>query len=299
MSTSSTMLVGIQMGMCRQSRQLTAIAGQIENQANAETGTVKASIHYFKRREGRKEIDGLATLKAFQNAWKSELSHYARYPFAAGMKLLPAGLVEQFMQVNDKYKAQEVSVWTAWINDEYPQWSASAPQRMGSLYDPADFPTAFDCGKRFICDVTVVPLAAAEQWQRISIISPNLAATMQKNQDEATQKAMQQAHAKLWSDVMAPLQNMVNQLSKEKGKVYDSLVGNIISVIDLIPSYNDIHQDANLTALAQEVKAKLAAIDPESLRTDEEVKATALANAQAIVNNYQPYARSFETDEDE
>lgn len=299
MSTSSTMLVGIQMGMCRQSRQLTAIAGQIENQANAETGTVKASIHYFKRREGRKEIDGLATLKAFQNAWKSELSHYARYPFAAGMKLLPAGLVEQFMQVNDKYKAQETDIWTAWITDEYPQWLASAPQRMGSLYDPADFPTAEDCAKRFICEVTVVPLAAAEQWQRISIISPNLAATMQKNQDEAVQKVMQQAHAKLWADVIAPIQNMVDQLSKEKGKIYDSLVGNIISVVDLIPAYNDVHQDANLTALAAQVKSQLAAIDPESLRTDSEVKETALANAKAIVENFSPYARSFEAEDEE
>lgn len=297
--SASTMLVGMSFGMPRQSRQLTAIAGEIENNANAETGTVKASIHYFKRREGRREVDGLATLKAFQGAWKSELAHYARYPFAAGMKLLPAGLVEQFMAVNEKYKAQETEVWNSWLTDEYPQWLASAPQRMGSLYDPEDFPSAEDCQKRFICDVTVVPLAAAEQWQRISIISPNLAATMQKNQDEAMQKAMQQAHAKLWADVLTPIQTMVTQLSKEKGKIYDSLVGNIISVIDLIPSYNELHQDANLTALAAEVKAQLSAIKPEDLRTDNEVKASALANAKAIVENFSPYARSFESEDGE
>lgn len=299
MSTQNTMLVGITMGMCRQSRQLTAIAGQIENQANAGTGTVKASINYFKRREGRKEVDGLASLKAFQGAWKSELTNYARYPFAAGMKLLPAGLVEQFMAVNEKYRAMESEVWNTWARDEYPQWLASAPQRMGSLYDPADFPTAADCANRFICDVTVVPLAAAEQWQRVSLISPNLAVTMQKNQDEAMQKIMQQAHAKLWADVLAPVKNLVEQLSKPKPKVYDSLVGNIISVIDLIPAYNESHQDANLTALAAEVKAKLSEIKPEDLRTDDEVKAAALADAKAIVNNYSTYARAFDTDEDE
>lgn len=293
------MLVGVTMGMPRQSRQLTAIASQIENQANAEVGTVKASIHYFKKREGKREVDGLHNLKTFQGSWKAELQHYARYPFAAGMKLLPAGLVSDFMFVNEKYKELENGIWLAWVEDEYPQWLASAPQRMGSLYDPADFPTAEDCQKRFICDVTVVPLAAAEQWQRISIISPNLAATMAKNQEDATQKVLQQAHAKLWADVLAPIENMVSQLSKEKGKVYDSLVGNIISVIDLIPAYNDVHQDANLTALAAEVKAKLSEIKPEDLRTDDEVKAAALANAKAIVDNFSPYARSFESEDGE
>lgn len=296
---SQTMLVGISFGMPRQSRQLTAIAGQIENENNAETGTVKASIHYFKKREGKKEIDGLAALKSFQNAWKGELQAFARYPFAGGMKLLPAGLVEQFMQVHEKYKSGESAVWNEWLTNEYPTWLASAPQRMGSLYDPADFPTAEDCTKRFICGVAVIPLSASEQWQHISLISPNLAVTMQKNQDEAVQGAMQKAHAKLWADVLSPIQNMVSQLSKEKGKIYDSLVGNITSVVDLIPAYNEVHKDPNLTALATQVKNQLSAIDPDSLRTDDEVKANALANAKAIVETFSPYARSFEADDEE
>lgn len=297
MSTQNTMLVGITMGMCRQSRQLTAIAGQIENQANAETGTVKASINYFKRREGRKEVDGLASLKAFQGAWKSELTNYARYPFAAGMKLLPAGLVEQFMAVNEKYRAMESEVWNTWARDEYPQWLASAPQRMGSLYDPADFPTAADCANRFICDVTVVPLAAAEQWQRVSLISPNLAVTMQKNQDEAVERARREAHGQLWSQVMGPIQHVVDMLSKDKTKLYPSLIENIVAIADLVPAYSEMHQDANLTALAQSAKEAFSQIKIEDLRDSAESRDAALLKARELVTQYAPYQRAFADDD--
>jgi hypothetical protein len=295
MPPTNTMLVGISMSMPRQSRQLTAIAGEIENNANAQHGTVRASINYFK--QGK--LDGLKTLKVFQGAWKSGIDHYARYPFAAGMKLLPAALVEQAVAVNEEFRAREAGVREAWLRDEYPGWLASAPERMGSLYDPADFPSAEDCMNRFRCEVVVVPLAESEQWQRIAVISPDLAASMASQQNETTERVTREAHARLWQDVMAPIQNIVDQLSKDKGKVYDSLIGNVISVIDLVPAYNDIHKDQNLTAAATAIKAELCKINPEDLRKSAEAKADALKKAQGIIQEYGTYARSFNLDDDE
>jgi hypothetical protein len=289
------MLVGISFGMPRQSRQLTAIAGEIEHNANAQHGTVRASIHYFKHGKA----DGLRTLKEFQTEWKTALNHYARYPYAAGMKLLPASLVEEFVAVNKTYKDKESGVFADWQNNEYTQWSVSAPERMGSLYDPSDFPSAVDCYNRFRCDVTVVPLAEAEQWQRIAVISPSLASTMANQQNENTERVTREAHAKLWADVMKPIQNIVDQLSKDKTKIHDSLVGNVIAITDLIPAYNEIHKDSNLSAAAAAIKAELCKIDPEDLRKSAEAKADALNKAKGIIQEYGTYARSFNLDEDE
>jgi hypothetical protein len=292
------MLLGMTFGMARQSRQLTAIAGNIEQQANAEHGTVKASIHYFRTRQGSKEVDGLASLKRFQGEWKAELSHFARYPFAAGMKILPAALVEQAVAVNATFIAREAGIRAVWLADEYPGWLASAPTRMGSLYDPGDFPSADDCMNRFKCEVVIVPLAEADQWQRIAVISPDLASTMQNTQNAAVARATQQAHGKLWADVIEKLQNVVTVLSKDKTKLHESLLGNVISIVDLIPAYNQIHGDANLTALAEQVKAKLSEISVEDLRGSAEAKANALAKAKELVEEFEPYSRAFvDTDE--
>lgn len=289
------MLVGISFGMPRQSRQLTAIAGEIENNANAQHGTVRASIHYF--RAGKQ--DGLKTLKEFQTEWKTALNHYARYPYTAGMKLLPASLVEEFISVNNTYKNRELEVFNGWMDNEYPGWLSSAPTRMGTLYDPADFPSAADCASRFRCEVDVIPLAEAEQWQRIAVISPDLAASMASQQNETTERVTREAHAKLWADVMKPIQNIVDQLSKDKTKIHDSLVGNVIAITDLIPAYNEIHKDVTLTAAAAAIKAELCKIDPEDLRKSAEAKADALNKAKNIIQEYGTYARSFDLDDEE
>lgn len=297
---SATMLVGIGMGMPRQSRQLKEKARTIEQENHAETGVVSnPSVWYF-RKTGSQRIDGLKTLRDFQTEYKSRLEHFARYPFAAGMKLLPAALVEQFMAAYDVFHSREDAVLAEWIRNEYPDWLASAPTRMGSLYEATDFPSAADCTNRFKCGVTVVPLAEAEQWQRITVISPDLAATMASQQNETTERVTREAHARLWADVMRPIQNIVDQLSKDKGKVYDSLIGNVISIVDLVPAFNDIHKDQNLTAAAAAIKEELCKIKPDDLRTSAEAKADALAKAKNIIQEYSPYARSFELeDEDE
>lgn len=293
------MLLGMTFGMARQSRQLTAIAGNIEQQANAEHGTVKASIHYFKAKQGGKDVDGLASLKKFQNEWKTELAHFARYPFAAGMKILPAALVEQAVPVNNSFLAREAGLREAWLRDEYPGWLASAPTRMGSLYDPGDFPSADDCMNRFKCEVVIVPLAEADQVQRIAVLSPDMAASMVTMRNEAFDRATRQAHGKLWTDVIGLLQNVVTVLSKDKTKVHESLLGNVIGIVDLIPAYNEIHGDANLTALAEQVKAKLSEISVEDLRGSAETKANALAKAKELVEEFEPYSRSFVDTDDE
>lgn len=296
---SATMLVGIGMGMPRQSRQLTAIASQIETQTNAQHGTVKASIHYFRRKEGSREVDGLRTLKTFQTEYKSRLEYFARYPFTAGMKLLPAALVEQFMAAHDVFHSREDAVLAEWIENEYPGWLNSAPVRMGSLYDPADFPSAADCTNRFKCEVTVVPLAEAEQWQRITVISPDLAATMASQQNATTERVTREAHARLWADVLGPINHIVETLSKDKSKLYASLLENVMSITALVPAYNQIHGDEQLTALANLATEELSKISIEDLRTSAEARETTLAKAKAIVTEYQPYARAFELDDEE
>lgn len=288
------MLVGIQFGMPRQGRELKAAASQVETQNNAATGTVRASMFYFRKKEGGKEVDGLSTLKKFQTAWKTGLEHYARYPFAAGMKLLPAALVEKFLEVNNKFKDEQAQVWLDWVDDEYPQWLNSAPERMGALYDAADFPTQQDCMKRFICEVTVVPLPEAAQWQRISVISPDLAHTMETTTNAKIESAIAAAQAQTWEDVMKPIQHIVDTLGKEGGKVkiYDSLIGNVLSIVDLVPSMN-LSNDPKLAELAATAKESLSAIKPDDLRSSAEARANALATAKSIVTTFTPFKRQF------
>lgn len=290
------MLVGISFSMPRQGRKLKAVASEIETNAQAEHGTVKASMSYFRKKEGSKEIDGLKTLKNFQQEWRQALLQYARYPFSADMRLLPASLVSTFVSINQSFEARQQAVIEGWLADEYPTWADTAPQRMGQLYDGGDFPSEYDCRARFKCDVTVIPLAEVDQWNRIASISPSLASTMQTAQNELTERVVRESHARLWSDVMAPLRNIVEQLSKDRTRIHSTLIENVIAIADIIPAYNAVLQDRQLETLGTRIKETLSAISAEDLRKDADTRTAALEGAKQLIEEYEPFARSFELD---
>jgi hypothetical protein len=206
--------------------------------------------------------------------------------------------VQDFMQASKSFQDRKEQVWNQWATEEYPVWCESAPARMGALYSESDFPTLAHCQRRFRCDVIVMPLAPSDQWRRVAMISPDLAATMEATQNEAVQRAIRESHSALWREVMERIQHISDELSKEKPKIHESLLGNVISIVELIPAYNHIHNDQRLTDLAAQVKERLAGINVVDLRKDSEARATAIQQAQVIVNQFQPYARSFELDDD-
>jgi|GEM_PF-2280681 hypothetical protein len=308
--TTQTLLVGIEMRLPPQSRELKQVSQQAETKANAKSGTTTSSLHYWKweeesiktftkgKNKGKTKssivkFDGLETLRSFQSSYKNALEHYARFPFATGAKLLPAALAEPFFKTKEQYEKQLPEVWKKWAYDEYPSLASNAPSRMGAFYSGEDFPTLDACFEAFQCEVTVIPLASADQWQRIALLAPDLASAQQKLTDEAYGKGMKEAHEKLWAQVMEPIQHAVDTLSKDKTKIYDSLVGNIISIVDLVPAYNNVFKDSKLTELAEQAKKAFSEIKPDDLRASQEAKAAMLESAKNIVNTFKPYARKL------
>lgn len=293
-------MAGIEFTLPRQNRQLKAETKTIEDNNRAESGVVSnPSAYYFRRKVASKTVDGLKPLKLFQQEWKNALVALARYPFIQpGIRLLPAGLVQQFMDVNRDFESRRIQVFENWARNVYAEWLETAPTRMGALFQPVDFPTLSECRERFRCEVSVIPLASSQQWEQISLISPDLAATMAQQQDEAVQRSVRDTHKRIWQDVMGPLENVVTQLSKDKTKIHGTLISNVIDVVNLVPAYNQIHQDGNLQRMAERIKAELEAVDIEEVKKDAEAKQMLLDKTKAIVEEFEPFARVFDLDDD-
>lgn len=293
------MLVDITFGLPKQTVKLETVSRQVEEQAHAETGVVRSSGYYFRKREGNKVLNGLRELSQFQSSWGNELKYYARYPFAGGFKLLPATLLSKFMETNQRFVSAELEVWNHWAQNEYPKWASSAPQRMGALYNAADFPSLDQCRDAFVCDVTVLPMAPVDQWRHITAIAPDVAAVMQEREEEAIRRVTKESHAQLWKDIMAPLKNVVEQLSKDKARIHETLIENVTSIAALVPAYNAVIQDPQLEELAAQVQQTLAKITAEDLRKDASIREATMKTASKLVDIFDPYARSFELDEEE
>ncbi|MCI0422696.1 MAG: hypothetical protein L0312_26325 [Acidobacteria bacterium] len=291
--TTQTLLVGMTFGLPRQSRLLKQVSNQAEAKAKAAPGTTRYSLHYWKWDDGNKHQDGLEPLKKFQTAYKSALEHFARFPFATGAKLLPAALVEPFLKVKEVFEKQQGEVWKHWIYEVYPKLAGSAPTRMGQFYSGEDFPTAEDCMERFVCEVTMIPLASADQWKRIALLAPDLAAAQEVQTNQAYQKGMTEGHAKLCAEFMEPIQHAVAVLSKDGSKIYETLLGNIIKIVDIIPAYTPLFKDNHLEQSAAQAKEAFSKYTTEDLKKSDEARKAILASAKSIVSSFSQYQRKF------
>ena len=298
---SKTMLAKLEFGLPRQATQLKVEATKIEEENHSEKGTVRPpSITYFRKEilnqnKGKKwiEVDGLAPLKEFQAEYKTAVYALAKYPYAAGLYLAPAPVVDELCQLKTKYETKLNEVWSHWANHDYPDWSETAPQRMGDFYEAGDFPSLVECRAAFKAELILIPLAEKEQVARIALISPKSQDLLMQHADATSKIAIAELHKQIWSDLMKPLQQVVTVFEKDKPKIYETLLGNLMDIVNVIPSYKELCQDPELEQAAAKAKEVFSQITTEQLRSSEEARKTALFQAKELVATFTPFARKF------
>lgn len=290
------MLVSLEQGLPRQSTQLKEQAKKIETENHAQAGVVKANAHYWRKKDPKdpkKEIDGLEKLKSFHTQYKTAVHNLARYPYSGGFYLCPAASVEDLLKVQLKFDALRPSVLMDWADNVYPELAETGKQRMGSLFDESDFPDLSDCSKRFSARLTLMAIPPKEQVARIALISQASQQLLMKHADETSKAAIADLHKQIWKDFMGPLQHVVTVFEKDKSRIHESLLSNLMEIVNVIPSYKELTGDADLLAAAEKVKSVFGNITTEHLRSSEEARKHALTSAKHLVSAFQPFARKF------
>lgn len=279
------MLVSLSFSLCRQSRLNKTEAHKVEDSNDAKRGVAKVSVFYFQRElPGGKTDDALENLKKYFNSWRSQHNRLTRTWDGANTRLLPAPLISQYLNIKSQFEEGAPAVVQEFLGS-YNDWKVTAPERMGHLYDESDFPSFDDVRQDLGWDTAMIPLPQAEQWKRISLISPDLAASMEQSTNERVNKAVEEARKQTWRDVLTPIEHIVSTLSKDKPRIFSSLIGNLNDILTLAPSFN-LTGDGALNQLVEEAKSTLSAIDPEELRKDPELRKSTLKQAQALISNF-------------
>ena len=294
---NQSMIASLTSGLPRQSFKLTEEAEQIAKEKNAQKGTVRASMEYFKKPDPehpKRLIDGLQVLKDFIDEYRQRFRMLARYPYKGEFYLVPAAGVNDLIQLKTTYEEDKRhEVWQKWADHQYPKWKEDAPERLGDLFSKCDFPSLSDCQGRFSVDMTVIPLAPKEQVERIALIAPKTQSFLKEHADAASKKAVEELHKQIWKDLMAPLQQVVTIFEKDKPRIYDTLLGNLFDIVNVIPNYTELINDPALVDAAIQVKEKLGKLTTEDLRTSDEARKLALSTAKEVMTVFQPFARKF------
>lgn len=194
--------------------------------------------------------------------------------------------------------------FTSWVNRQiaayeaavdrfimsYPGYVSAAHTRLGDMFDANDYPSSEVLRKKFDIKVSVLPVPTADDFRvdmseaQASLIRSDI----EKQVTAATQDAVKDIYRRV-AELTGRMATRLTEFKPSSGKgsraegvFRDSLVQNIRDLMDILPALN-ITGDDELTKLVDELRP-LVAFDAKILRTDENLRASIAAEAQAIVD---------------
>jgi hypothetical protein len=149
--------------------------------------------------------------------------------------------------------------------------------RLGTLYDPADYPP--DVSSKFhFPPPAVTPVPTANDF-RVNLNSDYIDA-IKTDITERMNARQRDSLKQCWGRVRTVVTKMTEQLGKEDGRIYDSVIGNARELIDILPALN-LTNDPELDAIATELQGILVPVD--RLRQDKRLRADVAKQADAIL----------------
>lgn len=143
-----------------------------------------------------------------------------------------------------------------------------AARRLGTLYNPADYPSRDAVRRKFGVKLNYMPLPASGDF-RLDI--PQQAQQeLQAQYERAFTERMEQAVSDIWHKLHGPLANMSQRLDYRDGdapsRFRDTLVSNVQEIADVMRTTN-ITNDPKIEAIRLELVQTLKGVTPEGLRT--------------------------------
>jgi hypothetical protein len=195
-----------------------------------------------------------------------------------GTQMLPTSNYLQFMTEFRKERDE----WNLLVNnfvDNYDTLKDDAKRILGSLYDPADYPSAVDIRAKFHMDMSVYPVPSTDF--RVAIASEELS-RIQQDVERRVKDAEQAALQEVWQRLFDRVKHMAEKLADPKAIFRDSMIDNAREICAILPRLN-FSDDPNLEAMRQQVEATLLK-HPEALRNDPDLRRDTAAEAKSIMD---------------
>ena len=227
-------------------------------------------------------LPGADKLEAIQKKSTSIRNEYYRQTLPWGMEgtmLLPTDNYMAFMSEFGTMKNQ----WQALVNDfvaEYPQLVSAAQLKLGSMYEPADYPPVSAIADKFLIGISVMPVPNTDF--RVSLGDDELnkiRADVESRVKAAGDKAMND----LWQRLYDKVKLLAERLSDPEARFRESLIENARELCDILPRLN-IADDPRLEELRLEVEGVIRGKNADVLRTSPAVREDTAKSAQAIVD---------------
>ena len=166
---------------------------------------------------------------------------------------------------------------------------AKAQFQLSSMFDPADYPSAEEVRRKFRFALDVSTLPNVEDFRVIEGVEQDevdrLVELGKNSVEQRIAAAMAEAHQRLYEVVAKMATTLQAYGDKTIKKFNDTLVGNIAALVEVMPALN-LTGDPKLAAMC-DAAAMLAQYDLADLRKNDEVRAAAIKDAQAVIGLFE------------
>lgn len=200
-----------------------------------------------------------------------------------GQRILPSELFMDYRQAISDLRAKHIGARAAFIQ-KYPQLVQDARVRLGTMYDPADYPAPETLVLAFGIDVDFFPIPNSDDF-RVAI-SSDVQAQLKAQITDTVNERMNKAVHECWVRAEAVLTRIVEQCGKKNGRIHDSLMTNAQDLVDVLRGLN-ITDDPDITALEHCMRELI--VSPDAIRANDITRKRVADGASDILSRMQAF----------
>lgn len=192
-------------------------------------------------------------------------------------RILPAKLFQTYSDTQRQLRAADEKLRRDFVA-LYPSLRAAASTRLGSMYDPKDFPDPHEVADKFDIKISFKQVPAANDF-RVDVgneAAAQIRAAINAENEEKFASAMKHCYARFRETVT----HISDTLHAEKPRIFDTLVTNTRDLINCLPALN-LADDPKLEELRLELLSILPT--PGMLRTSPHARKKTADAADAIL----------------
>lgn len=164
------------------------------------------------------------------------------------------------------------------LDREFLNLKKDAEDFLGQLYKESDYPTSSIMSK-YEVTITPSPIPTDGDW-RVTLSEESLEELREETREQEKSK-MENAMAEAWMKIYRPIKHMAGVLSKDKPKIFESMITNVTSLVNILPDLN-FTEDPKLEDIRKEIEDKLCDITADQLRDSKYLRNLAMEAAEAL-----------------
>ena len=169
---------------------------------------------------------------------------------------------------------------------KYPELRDAARETLNGLFNINDYPSTGNIKHRFAMSTTIEPIPDAGDF-RVDLEDKEIARIKKELKAEMVDREslIDKDNFKRIYEALIPIKE---KLSDPEAIFRDSLIENLVEAVERIPSLN-VTNNGDLKKVNDEAKKKLASLEPDNLRNDEDARSQAAQDAEEILKKMAAY----------